>query len=119
MERGEDKLSLRDVSSGGERKVDVLRDIFPIREDSRNRSGFSTTGHHANKAELQRAVTVFCRGRQCCSSLHDFTGGSDGGYPVGTLAFDANGDFYGTDSRGGDLSKCGGVGWGVVFRITP
>jgi len=34
VERGEDKLSLRDVSSGGERKVNILRDVFPIREDS-------------------------------------------------------------------------------------
>jgi uncharacterized repeat protein (TIGR03803 family) len=53
------------------------------------------------------------------TSLHDFAGGSDGGYPVGNLTFDANGDIYGTTTRGGNLSKCGGQGCGVVFRIRP
>jgi hypothetical protein len=53
------------------------------------------------------------------TSLHDFTGGSDGAYPVGTLTFDANGNLYGTASQGGDLGRCGGKGCGVVFKITP
>ena len=47
------------------------------------------------------------------TSLHDFTGGSDGGYPVGTLLLDANGNLYGTTSGGGQNSN------GVVFKITP
>jgi uncharacterized repeat protein (TIGR03803 family) len=33
--------------------------------------------------------------------LHDFTGGSDGGYPTGTLILDASGNLYGTTSIGG------------------
>jgi hypothetical protein len=53
------------------------------------------------------------------TSLHDFSGGSDGGNPVGNLAFDAQGNLYGTASKGGDLSKCGGTGCGVVFKIAP
>jgi uncharacterized repeat protein (TIGR03803 family) len=53
------------------------------------------------------------------TSLHDFTGGSDGGFPIGTLAFDDAGNLYGTTSSGGDLSKCKGYGCGVVFKITP
>ncbi|MGB8768408.1 MAG: choice-of-anchor tandem repeat GloVer-containing protein, partial [Candidatus Korobacteraceae bacterium] len=52
------------------------------------------------------------------TSLHDFTGGTDGGYPVGNLVFDANGNLYGTASRGGDMSNCGGHGCGVVFKIS-
>ena len=52
------------------------------------------------------------------TSLHDFTGGSDGAYPVGNLVFDANGNLYGTTTRGGNLSKCGRQGCGVVFKIT-
>jgi len=67
--------------------------------------------------------TVFkltpANGNWMYTSLHEFTGGSDGGYPVGTLAFDADGNLYGTASVGGDLSKCGGKGCGVVFRIMP
>jgi uncharacterized repeat protein (TIGR03803 family) len=47
------------------------------------------------------------------TSLHDFTGGTDGGTPFGTLAFDATGNIYGTASTGG------AYGNGVLFEITP
>jgi len=47
------------------------------------------------------------------TSLHDFTGGADGGYPYGSLIFDASGNIYGTASTGG------ANGNGVVFQITP
>ena len=45
-------------------------------------------------------------------TLHDFTGGSDGAYPVSSLVFDANGNIFGTTSQGG------AYGFGVVFEIT-
>jgi uncharacterized repeat protein (TIGR03803 family) len=47
------------------------------------------------------------------SSLHDFTGGSDGGYPISNVTFDSEGNLYGTASRGGQY------GDGVVWEITP
>jgi len=47
------------------------------------------------------------------TSLHDFTGGSDGAYPYSNLVFDASGNIYGTASAGGEH------GAGVVFEITP
>jgi uncharacterized repeat protein (TIGR03803 family) len=47
------------------------------------------------------------------SSLHDFTGGSDGEYPWSSLIVDTNGNLYGTTAGGG------GYGLGVVFQITP
>ena len=48
------------------------------------------------------------------TSLHDFTGGSDGCSPEGGLIIDANGNLYGT------ANSCGlGYGLGVVFEITP
>ncbi len=47
------------------------------------------------------------------SSLHDFTGGSDGGYPYCNLVFDATGSLYGTTFYGGAHNA------GVVFEITP
>ncbi len=47
------------------------------------------------------------------STLHDFTGGSDGGAPYGILIFDSSGNIYGTASTGG------AYGDGVVFEITP
>lgn len=52
------------------------------------------------------------------TSLHDFTGGSDGANPFSNLVFDASGNLYGTASAGGTGSACSG-GCGVVFEITP
>jgi uncharacterized repeat protein (TIGR03803 family) len=54
------------------------------------------------------------------TSLHDFTGGSDGGNPVGGVILDAKGNLYGTALLGGAFSSCSGVGGcGVVWKITP
>jgi len=47
------------------------------------------------------------------TDLHDFTGQSDGGMPVGGVVLDAQGNLYGTTSAGGSLNL------GVVFEITP
>ncbi len=47
------------------------------------------------------------------TSLHDFTGGSDGGLPISSLVFDSSGNLYGTAQSGG------ASGYGVVFQITP
>jgi len=45
--------------------------------------------------------------------LYRFTGGSDGGNPMGTLIVDGAGDLYGTAHGGGVKKK------GVVFKLTP
>jgi uncharacterized repeat protein (TIGR03803 family) len=45
--------------------------------------------------------------------LYTFTGGTDGGLPVGRLTIDANGNLHGVTELGGD-SKCN---CGVVFRL--
>ena len=47
------------------------------------------------------------------TSLHDFTNGSDGGFPYSSLVIDSHGNLYGTASTGG------ASGAGVVFEITP
>ncbi|MFZ0311873.1 MAG: choice-of-anchor tandem repeat GloVer-containing protein [Candidatus Korobacteraceae bacterium] len=47
------------------------------------------------------------------TDLHDFTGGSDGGYPKSNIVLDASGNLYGTASQGGQYSD------GVIFEITP
>ena len=45
--------------------------------------------------------------------LYSFTGGADGGSPIGGVIRDASGNLYGTGSYGG---KYGG---GVVFKFKP
>jgi uncharacterized repeat protein (TIGR03803 family) len=50
------------------------------------------------------------------TTLHVFSGGTDGGAPYAGLLWRA-GNLYGTTSIGGDLSACGGAGCGVLFRL--
>ncbi len=45
--------------------------------------------------------------------LHEFTGGSDGGTPGGTLVAGPNGVFYGTASQSGTVNESG-----VVFQLS-
>jgi hypothetical protein len=51
------------------------------------------------------------------TSLHDFTGGSDGSYVARNLIMDANGNLYGVASNSGAGSSFRGCG--IVFEITP
>jgi uncharacterized repeat protein (TIGR03803 family) len=48
--------------------------------------------------------------------LYSFTGGADGAYPASNVVLDAEGNVYGTTTRGGSAS--GDAGYGVVFKIT-
>ena len=54
-----------------------------------------------------------------CSVLHNFTGGTDGGYPYGQIVLDANGNLYGATEGGGMKSGYCSDGCGVVWEITP
>jgi hypothetical protein len=47
------------------------------------------------------------------TDLHNFTGGSDGAYPLSSIVLDSNGNLYGTASGGGT------DGYGTVWEITP
>ena len=47
------------------------------------------------------------------TSLHDFTGGTDGKFPFGNVTLDANGNLFGTASEGGAFGE------GVVWEIVP
>lgn len=47
------------------------------------------------------------------TDLYDFTSGSDGGQPYGSVAVDAHGNVFGTTAVGGSTNQ------GVVFEITP
>jgi len=54
------------------------------------------------------------------TSLHDFTGGADGGNPLSGVTLDTNGNLYGTTSLGGmQGGNCYTQGCGVAWEITP
>ena len=56
---------------------------------------------------------------QTFTSLHDFTGGNDGGTPAGVLTMDRAGNLYGTTTDGGGDNGCSpGPACGVVFKLT-
>ncbi len=63
------------------------------------------------------AGTIFLLGHGCggywLRSSYDFTGGSDGANPMGSVVLDASGNVYGTTSSGGSH------GYGVIFEFTP
>jgi uncharacterized repeat protein (TIGR03803 family) len=44
---------------------------------------------------------------------------TDGYLSMATLFLDSAGNLYGTTLEGGDLNYCGGLGCGVVFRLSP
>ena len=46
--------------------------------------------------------------------LHSFTGGADGGWPIGGVILDPAGNIYGTTETGGGTADAG-----VVFRLDP
>ncbi len=50
--------------------------------------------------------------------LHRFTGGTDGGQPLGDLVFDRSGNIYGTTQQGGLAQSCAGLGCGIVFQLS-
>jgi uncharacterized repeat protein (TIGR03803 family) len=90
-----------------------------------SRLTFDTTGNlygTANQAGPQFVGEVFKlsptesgQWKEC--TIHTFASGSDGGYPQGTLVFDANGNLYGSTANGGlgcSKSLCG-----TVFKLTP
>jgi uncharacterized repeat protein (TIGR03803 family) len=52
------------------------------------------------------------------TTLHSFSNGADGSGPIPGLALASDGDFYGVNSNGGNLSVCSGLGCGVAFKIT-
>ena len=60
-------------------------------------------------------------GNWSMTSLHDFTGGADGGQPLGQVILGPDGTVYGTTTIGGSsIGSCyQGKGCGVVFAITP
>jgi len=70
----------------------------------------ATNGEGANGFGLVFKLTPR-NGHWKFSDLYDFTGGSDGGFPYGSLAVDVRGNIFGTTNIGGSVNQ------GVVFEI--
>lgn len=77
-----------------------------------------TEGAHGNGAIFKLTPT---NGTWTYTSLHDFTGGSDGANPFGGVNFDSHGNLFGTTVLGGMTGgeNCDSQGCGVVWEITP
>jgi uncharacterized repeat protein (TIGR03803 family) len=52
------------------------------------------------------------------TSLHDFSGGSDGNVVYAGVTLDSQGNVFGVTGQGGS-GACSGNGCGVIFEITP
>ncbi len=83
-------------------------------------------GSYGSSFELSNGavfeLTVDPRGNWKETVLYNFTGGSDGGNPVGGVIFDKAGNLYGTTEYGGSTSRggsCTDGGCGVVFELSP
>lgn len=53
------------------------------------------------------------------STVYTFTGGSDGGNPIGGVTLDDAGNLYGLTQYGGDKVSCIILGCGIAYEITP
>jgi uncharacterized repeat protein (TIGR03803 family) len=70
---------------------------------------------------LTMAVLVLTPGASAQSkykTLHEFTGGEDGGSPDSALILDSSGNLYGATAWGGTGGNCGGLGCGTVFKLS-
>src|SRR5579864_1733817 len=74
------------------------------------KSGGSTTCSQ-NGCGTVFALTPTAHGPWTETVVHRFTGGKDGGLPIGGVVFDALGNLYGTAESGGNAS-------GVVFEMS-
>jgi len=79
---------------------------------------YGTTSSGGNGACQGGCGTVFRLSRNLDrtwseTQLYSFSGGTDGAFPYGQVAVDANGNVFGTTSIGGTEN------FGVIFEVTP
>lgn len=75
-------------------------------------------GTASGDSDTYGAVFSLSAGGWAYTSLHDFTGGSDGATPVSTVSFDSQGNMFGTASTGGESCAQTPRGCGVVWEIS-
>lgn len=87
-----------------------------IRDAQGNLYGTSNAGGAYNSGTIFK---IDASGNE--TVLYNFTGGTDGGWPIAGLLSDGQGSLYGTTFGGGDAgcSNNGSIGCGTVFKFTP
>ncbi len=104
-----------------------------------NKSGKETVLYNFPEGFIAYAGLIFCGDALCGTTayggsglgtvfkldqreeftvLYNFTGGTDGGYPLAGVIQDAAGNLYGETAVGGWLG-CGDEGCGTVFKLSP
>lgn len=89
-----------------------------IRDEEGNLYGTTTSGGDLSACDMHGCGVVFKidkAGKE--TVLYRFTGGADGSAPFAGVVRDGVGNLYGTTVNGGNLSRCGGSGCGVVFKL--
>jgi uncharacterized repeat protein (TIGR03803 family) len=82
-----------------------------IQDSAGNLYGTTSLGGTSNAGVVYK---VDMTGKE--TVLYNFTGGADGGTPMGTFILDSAGNLYGTTYWGG-IGTCSSSGCGVVFRL--
>lgn len=90
-----------------------------LRDSSGNLYGTTLYGGTSRDFEIGFGVVFELSSTGQETVLHSFTGGTDGGYPSGALLLDSAGNLYGTATQGGLAGGCGGMGCGIVFKLSP
>ena len=74
--------------------------------------------HAATMTTITFLTLATCQASgQTYTSLHNFTGKSDGGYVLAPVILDGEGNLYGTTYQGGDMHCSPGQGCGTIFKI--
>ena len=81
--------------------------------DSGNLYGTTTCGGAGGGCPKDTGVVYRLDAAGHETVLYNFTGGTDGGYPLANLVGDADGNLYGTTDGGGTANQ------GVVFKLNP
>jgi uncharacterized repeat protein (TIGR03803 family) len=86
-----------------------------VRDGSGNLYGLALSGG-ANGAGT---IFEFDPAAKKLTGLYAFTGGADGGNPLGTLVLDSSGNLYGVTVSGGVVGCTDDAGCGTAFKFDP
>lgn len=94
--------------------LDSHGNIFGVTKDG---GGYSCPG--GQQCGIAFELSPNSSGDWTKTTLHAFTGGTDGGIPSGPLLIDANGNLFGTTDLGGAITTVCTEGCGTVYELSP